>query len=1032
MSSASVEPTWETGPRVQAKATVAADNPTSKTALRREITKLVSPIGRKKTRQIDVVGFNERHYTVRVPHDAGTSGVAVTVSLSPPFDGRHTISWDEPIELPLAINGERALLPAGECNLFKYPMVQLKSMREGKLTAPHLPAFYVLDQLLLALLLDEAGNGYCDDQGRTVDFANRFDVTGALPQHGLLVSNTPASVEVVLKAFRARPALIPLGHAKGLFFAGENSLHILAVNSREMELMEVIWIAARNLKRKQLKKTFTAPARGGFFLEEPMLFYGGSAVSYAVAFELEGAIRQMLIAADECPEMEGVIDLNEPAHACPLTGFLPIHVAVANSLTSMFNFLIDLPGMAIQFDPCCAMTSSLSVKGIFSRWSALSPLQLATKLGDRRMVQYIMRSQSVCDWQWGPVSEWHINLDGIDSVGQTGNDVLELLGMLDASAETQKMLLDDFVAGIFHELFVQKFMRFGRKVFMWLRMMDILFLFTLYAIAVWLKTRPASLLAPHGALRYTHLNDTLDVVEEEREPWVAVCASYLPYVGFGLILPMLEEDLRAAYLWWASRRARGRGVGSSSRLSAEETLEEVQRGLWGCWRDLSTLLRWMQSHGMPLKFTGWVFSSIAFVGVLTEHGRPEPSIATDDADMMRIFIALGATLHTMVFFRSVLAPFENLGILYNTVFKMLGRDVTYWLVLFIIFLVNYGLLLMWITYPHFGTLGDSNRSRKDGTPVAFEPMEALSGFTSALWALFQLAFIGEPIEVDLVGILDQIGSPQVNGWKSTAILFSLASYVVYIIMALVLLLNLLIAMMGDTYAEMQESAVLAWRVDYARRVLRLELQVRYLHRCGLVSLNCGEKKVSDKGEVSWVLTYKQNSSNTEGGGSRGIKKMFDDAIQEEADEDQEDDYGPGGSDGGALTTDDVTVTACNGSAVTAPTAVGKKVKQKKAKPRKNVSLRGVVVTSAVVVGQGTGGAGQGTGEKKKEAAEGGTGGAGQGTGEKEKEAAGGVGDGLPVVKPPPLQDDAGEGGGDGERSPVEPLEPEDLETVQAA
>jgi len=1017
MSSASVEPTWETGPRVQAKPIVADDKPTSKNPLRRGATKLISPLGRKKTGKVDVIGFNERHYTVRVPHDAGTSGVAVTVSLSPPFDGRHTISWDEPIELPLAINGERALLPAGECNLFKYPMVQLKSMREGKLTAPHLPAFYVLDQLLLALLLDEAGNGYCDDEGKTVDFANRFDVTGALPQHGLLVSNTPASVEVVLKAFRARPALIPLGHAKGLFFAGENSLHILAVNSREMELMEVIWIAARNLKRKALKKTFTAPARGGFFLEEPMLFYGGSAVSYAVAFELEGAIRQMLLAADECAEMQGVIDLNEPSHACPLTGFLPIHVAVANSLTSMFNFLVDLPGMAIQFDPCCAMTSSLSVKGKFASWSALSPLQLATKLGDRRMVQYIMRSQSVCDWQWGPVSEWHINLEGIDSVGQTGNDVLELLGMLDASAETQRMLLDDFVAGIFHELFVQKFMRFGRKVFIGLRLMDVFFLGTLYTIAVWLKTQPASLLAPRGALRFFHLNDTLDVVEEERHAYLAATASYLPYVGFALILPMLEEDLRAAYLWWASRRARGRRVGVSSRLSAEEALEEVQRGLWGCWRDLSTLLRWMQSHGMPLKFTGWVFSSIAFLGVITEHGNTHPSRATDDADMMRIFISLGATLHTMVFFRSVLAPFENLGILYNTVFKMLGRDVTYWLVLFIIFLVNYGLLLMWITYPDFGNLGGSYRSppsrgNPTGTPIAFEPMEALSGFSSALWALFQLAFIGEPIEVDFRGILDQIGSAQVDGWKTTAILFSLASYVVYIIMALVLLLNLLIAMMGDTYAEMQESAVLAWRVDYARRVLRLELQVRYLHRCGLVSLNCGERKVSDKGQVSWVLTYKQNSTNTEGGGSRGIKKMFDDAIQEEADEDQEDDYGPGGSDGGALTTDNVQVTSCHGSAMSAPTAVGKKVKQKKPRPRKNVSLRGVIVTSAVVVGQAES-ADQSVRDGEPAA---------------NPAGMGGVPAGLAVLKPSAVQD-VGGGGGDGEPSN---LEPDDLETVQAA
>ena len=49
---------------------------------------------------------------------------------------------------------------------------------------------------------------------------------------------------------------------------------------------------------------------------------------------------------------------------------------------------------------------------------------------------------------------------------------------------------------------------------------------------------------------------------------------------------------------------------------------------------------------------------------------------------------------------------------------------------------------------------------------------------------------------------------------------------VYVLISNVLLVNLLIAMMGDTYGTTKENATLEWRVDFARRVLRLELQLQ--------------------------------------------------------------------------------------------------------------------------------------------------------------------------------------------------------------
>ena len=82
-----------------------------------------------------------------------------------------------------------------------------------------------------------------------------------------------------------------------------------------------------------------------------MAYYGGTPVSYAVAFSLQAALRTMLLCSKEYKAMHGVIDLNDPTKAaCKLTGLLPLHVAVANSLTNMFNFLVDLPGFSIEYD----------------------------------------------------------------------------------------------------------------------------------------------------------------------------------------------------------------------------------------------------------------------------------------------------------------------------------------------------------------------------------------------------------------------------------------------------------------------------------------------------------------------------------------------------------------------------------------------------------------------------------------------------------------------------------------------------------
>ena len=101
--------------------------------------------------------------------------------------------------------------------------------------------------------------------------------------------------------------------------------------------------------------------------------------------------------------MSGVIDFNDPAKsACKITGLMPLHVAVANSLTSMVNFLIDLPGLTLEYDDMRARPKIVSQYGMKTNLSMLLPLQVAAKLGDKKLVQYILRTQSKPEWVWGP------------------------------------------------------------------------------------------------------------------------------------------------------------------------------------------------------------------------------------------------------------------------------------------------------------------------------------------------------------------------------------------------------------------------------------------------------------------------------------------------------------------------------------------------------------------------------------------------------------------------------------------------------
>ena len=242
------------------------------------------------------------------------------------------------------------------------------------------------------------------------------DSSGAYAVHALLISNQPASVSLALQVLQRRPELMTQSHEDGLF-CNENALHILAVNRREEEFIRLVEVAEASLALPELRQMIQKQADGPFFRQPPTKFFGATPLSFACYFGLRRAVEHLLSRqwSDEL-----IKDLNSPALRCRLSGFLPVHVAVASGDVSMYSFLVTLPALPSRL----SMLANPSIKTTPAdvHELKLTALQLAFWRGDARMVQAIIEQRSRLRWRWGPLSSIMFPLAEIDSSGHGGVD----------------------------------------------------------------------------------------------------------------------------------------------------------------------------------------------------------------------------------------------------------------------------------------------------------------------------------------------------------------------------------------------------------------------------------------------------------------------------------------------------------------------------------------------------------------------------------------------------------------------------------
>ncbi|KAL1496128.1 hypothetical protein AB1Y20_014749 [Prymnesium parvum] len=674
---------------------------------------------------------------------------------------QHTFSWRQTITDP-----EGHELPAGSINLYRFPMVKFDSPElAGRVDGQERE---VVGEQLMALewLFFTAA-----EEPQRVFY--RQDSAGGSPAHAMLISNSAAAIKVVHQIYCRWPRMMTLTYGRGLF-QGENALHILAANRKEQELIEMLRSARLRLMDKMYAALLHGQVKGVFFHTSPQLFYGGSCTGFASSFGLMRAVA--FIMEYESERNDGTELLFDDAHACKTTGFLPVHCAVANGRTQMYDFLTGahnhlapIPGEPRLANHQVVNSDQLTAHSSYEQWSGMTPLQLAAKLGDTRMCKHILRKRLVLNWKWGPLSSYRMSLKDIDSAHNGGTDIVELVGDYRATESTQQMLLDDFMQGFIFTIVRQKWERFTCYLFYTLRALELTYLICVVTMSFLLKLQPNR--------RYTAL------------------AIFITVASFSLMCVELFQLL----LWWKNDPA----FGMSSRRAFKNKF--------------TGMVLWTNAFSTRAKLLGLVSAWSASLYFLVTSGKAAHS-STSDAPMYLLFgISSYVQGKSFIAHICVSPHLPRLGIQMIVIDKMFSHDVSIYLVFLTAFMLNY-FFAMYIALPiNINSLAQS------------ESLLINPGWRGEIFDVAQphtglLAMIDEAI----VGIrfTTNFAAPELGSFdmfEMLCVLFFQVINLTFNVVCIILLVRLLMAMMTNTFRLVQEKAQLEWRLLVTRHVLRLEL-----------------------------------------------------------------------------------------------------------------------------------------------------------------------------------------------------------------
>jgi len=201
-------------------------------------------------------------------------------------------------------------------------------------------------------------------------------------------------------------------------------------------------------------------------------------------------------------------------------------------------------------------------------------------------------------------------------------------------------------------------------------------------------------------------------------------------------------------------------------------------------------------------------------------------------------------------------PAKRLSVLFNTIQRMFFGDIVLFFGVWLGFVTAFYFALF-VLYPRSGA-------------AILPHVQTFNSWYTALFALIDLSFIGEKVEFDLLweeGALD--------GHLSNSQYFDLflwiGLYYLFMVVSLVLLINLLIAMMSETYGRVFANATLQSRLSLAAHLFRLELLADSFKMATLV----GDEAPPGSGRFVYVFKAVDNDTRDDSGSDDGYEGDFD-------------------------------------------------------------------------------------------------------------------------------------------------------------
>mmetsp|Transcript_28110 Transcript_28110/g.68195 ORF Transcript_28110/g.68195 Transcript_28110/m.68195 type:complete len:932 (+) Transcript_28110:113-2908(+) len=672
---------------------------------------------------------------------------------------QHEIRWKSTISMQ--INGEAVELEPARANVQEFPSVRFANV------ASTIEDDYGDAVNLVGLQLEVFERLLLATLDETKDgFWSKHDGVMCKPIHALALSNTEEAISLLVHLVTGRPELLLDVHGEG-FFTGENLLHVLIVNRREEYVCQLLDIAITKLPRDQAKEVMEANARGKFFHSLPQRYFGGSVLGYAASFGMRAAVHKMIHCHEPLKEeFAGVPSRLESAKEIQfvsLNSLFDIHTGFYPIHAVIALGLHEMLDWLLDDLPSTeranyTLKTEPSNPRIRGLPAGLSPLQLAVYFGRGAPTASIMKKHMRLQWKWGPMKCEHLFLDEIDSVGSGGKQVMDLVTSLDARKQTKMMLLDSFLDGWLFKLYVAKW-----KTIYWEHVALIM-------------------------LQVLHIISLLNVsFNKPRYSDVPIWSSVLQIVS---CLLLCEEEFREIFLW-------ARDQGQEHTLTVR----------------LQTFLRERIADRLVSKVISWCCSLLSAIFILTWGN--DVGVQNWRTEVAPMLLSIAILFSGVILIADVFVTYESTGRYVIVVNQMLQNDVLKVLIILAPFLFTFS-SAMWPVLPT-----DRIYANDD-----------VFGFLSVLWSMTIMVFTGDS-HLELVGDttdLSTLTSPQF------ALLFNDFSiarqlipdvlvvilYFCFVVFSLVLMLNLLIAQMSDTYEETFKEGQLRWRWEFARRVLRLE------------------------------------------------------------------------------------------------------------------------------------------------------------------------------------------------------------------